>query len=327
MSNSLKHIRRVDIEFQSYCNRKCDWCPNKEFDRDFKEYLKESSYIRLLLNLKSEGFGSILNFQSENKKRMSYVKRFTPNQPKLSFLGYQEAFGSIDIFKDRVNSAYSILPPNVELLTNSNGDFISKDSLLDLPLTTLSIMDYDSKGRDYWREKLKELDVLIIEDVENRNELIGIHENIGNVRVSLNWVENWLIEDRGGSLKKEDLPDLNWKNNCSERIVPCPEPTYYINISYDGSVMPCCHLRPDNPKHKEFILGNINDDNIKDIYYSEKAIKFRKQLQNENGDYPEPCKHCQKVRATTCIGDPEGFEYYGEKYKGNKINKDFKVFN
>jgi len=124
-------------------------------------------------------------------------------------------------------------------------------------------------------------------------------------------------------ISDESLRELKWKNNREKRIVPCPEPTYFINITYDGYVMPCCHLRADIPEHQEFILGNVKDDTLEDIYYSDKAKKFRERLTVENGDYPEPCKYCQKIRGLKCSKAPNGFDWLGKRYQGNKINEKY----
>lgn len=29
----MKNLRLIEIELFSYCNRKCNWCPNKYIDR------------------------------------------------------------------------------------------------------------------------------------------------------------------------------------------------------------------------------------------------------------------------------------------------------
>ena len=45
----LSHIRRVDIEFHSYCNRLCEWCPNKTLRRDFDDIeMQDELYTKIL---------------------------------------------------------------------------------------------------------------------------------------------------------------------------------------------------------------------------------------------------------------------------------------
>lgn len=97
--------------------------------------------------------------------------------------------------------------------------------------------------------------------------MIAIHNSINVIKISLNWTEHIELEDRGGTLNKNNTNlNLKWKNNLNLREVPCFEPNYYINIYHDGSVMPCCHLRSDNSNHKEFIMGNLKNNSIIDIF-------------------------------------------------------------
>ena len=68
-----------------------------------------------------------------------------------------------------------------------------------------------------------------------------------------------------------------------------------MNIDFNGVVNPCCHIRSDNPEHKKYGLGNINDTSIQEIYTSKKAQEFRKLLISKDWEnYPDPCKYCTK---------------------------------
>lgn len=91
--------------------------------------------------------------------------------------------------------------------------------------------------------------------------------------------------------------EIAFENNMKPRNTYCPEPFHYISIGYDGSILPCCMLRVDSTKHKEYILGNVYKQNLVDIFYGKKATKFRKAVaQNhiDNTKYPEPCRFCHK---------------------------------
>ena len=175
------------------------------------------------------------------------------------------------------------------------------------------IEDYDCKGLEYWKNKCYEFNI----NIKHFDEfhIIGEHPNIQTVFIKLNWPKTVQLENRGGFFEPGDLPNYLWKNNMELRTIPCAEPTYYLNISYDGSVMPCCHMRPDNPNHKEYILGNIKEQSIIDIYYSEKAQQFREQVRTrDNNKLPEPCKRCHKYRDGKITGSPDGWDYKGLEY-------------
>ena len=312
MERDLSHIRRVDIELQSFCNRKCDWCPNKKFDRTFRDEMPEDIYLNLLHQLNDGGFG---RYGLQCQPIRNSDEQLPVDTQILSFIGYQECFSDIEFTKKRLIQAREILDDRICFVTSTNGDFITKESLENLLFTNIGIQDYDNKGLNYWLTKFKELDILPIGYTESLGMLYGIHRYIESITVKLDWSKNQLLQNRGGFFKKSDLPNHKWTNDMRKRIAPCPEPEYYINIYYDGSVMPCCHMRPDNPSHKEFILGNIKETSLIDIYYSEKAERFREQMRIENGEYPEPCQYCQKVRPENCLGSPSGWNYFANKYQ------------
>lgn len=318
MTRSLAHIRRVDIEYQSFCNRKCDWCPNKTLLRDKSIKMSDELYTNILHQLKESHFG-------EDDIPFSGIEgmkgALSQGTARLSFLGYQEPLSCPDLFKRRVKEAYDTLSGRVRIVSNTNGDYLNKESLENLMLTNLAIMDYDNKGKDYWMNKLKELDILPIDFDEKTETINAIHRYVNSVSVSCNWSKHDELQNRGGYFKQGDLPQYKWKLDMRPRTIPCPEAEYYINISYDGSVMPCCHMRPDNPEHQQYILGNVNEQSIVDIYYSQKAEEFREKMRHENGDFPEPCKYCQKIREENCTGSPSGWNYMGLEYY-RKIKKE-----
>lgn len=317
----FSHIRKVDIEFQSYCNRTCDWCPNKTFSRKEKHYMSDETYTKILTELRDNNFGTE-RFRQAGIKGLSYAK--------LGFIGYQEPFSDPDLFKRRVRQAFDMFGP-VQFIANTNGDFLSKEVLDGLPLTNLSIMDYDCKGIEYWTKQFDELGICIMGYNPELHQLQGIHNSVNTITVSCDWPEHAKLENRGGYFNKTDINDMSWRNNMTERIVPCPDLDYTIRITWDGYVMPCCHLRADNPDHKAFILGNVNDDTLVNILNSNKANELRHRLHNMDSDVtlPEPCKYCQRISRDIYTGAPNGWCYDGpaecekqEKYSGVELTYD-----
>ena len=322
----LSHIRRIDIELHSFCNRTCEWCPNKTYLRNKQVKMSDETYHKILNELNEFGFAPVRKIISKTttESKLDFFRTYTKDQPIVSFLGYMESMSDIKLLKKRVLEAKHKLPPYVELFANTNGDYISKDNLDGLHLTTLNIMDYDCKGKDFWRKKLEDSGCLIIEDNNIQTTgVMAIHKHVNLIRVAVNWTQSSRLENRAGALTKDDeiIKFMSWENDAGKRIVPCPEPTYYLNITYDGNVMPCCHIRSDIPIHQEFILGNVENNTLAEIYYSDKAEQFRSSLTKENGEYPSTCINCQKIRKDVCSGAPNGFDYLGPRYQGNKINE------
>lgn len=289
-------------------------------------------FEKIINELAAAGFGKHRTFwpkpSTENfNVPPTYFRSFTENQPVLSFLGYMEPMADIKNFKTKLNFAIDHLPEHVEFLSNTNGDYIKKENLEGLYLTTLNIMDYDRLGKEYWTKKLSDEGCLIIEDenIDFRG-VLAVNSSIGVIKVNVDWPDYHQLENRAGALNRDDdvIREMKWRNEVDERIVPCPEPTYYMNITFDGNVMPCCHLRSDIPIHQDYILGNVKNNTLEEIYNSPKALEFRQRLVNERGDYPDPCKNCQKIRPSECTGAPNGMMYLGRRYQGNVINESVK---
>ncbi|OHD79314.1 MAG: radical SAM protein, partial [Spirochaetes bacterium RIFOXYB1_FULL_32_8] len=77
----------------------------------------------------------------------------------------------------------------------------------------------------------------------------------------------------------------------------CAAGWFSVNINYNGDV----HFCADYP---DYIIGNIKNSNLMDIYNNERAVKFRKALKSsENGLFPA-CKRCYQLMlcGESCTG-------------------------
>jgi radical SAM protein with 4Fe4S-binding SPASM domain len=100
---------------------------------------------------------------------------------------------------------------------------------------------------------------------------------------------------------KNIAKELSLANNCNvinHVIVPgkyqpifptfgdtfCVMPWMHLHIAPDGSVLPCCAGDTNYP------LGNINQDNLVDIYNNKNFQKLRQGLLT--GKHPKECQHC-----------------------------------
>ena len=310
---SLNKVTSLEIEIFSKCNRKCNWCPNSIVDRFSKNtYMSEEVYIKFLQDINKEIY---------NKEDL-----------KLSYSRYNEPFLDIELLKKRVTQAKDIIP-NIILECNTNGDILRKKGpeILDgLFLDILNIMDYDCKGIEHGKELFKKHKIRTLTNNEcegyysdfkdKKHVLLGIHKQIKLIKYVSDWPITQEIQGRGGALineggkieiisnygnKGSKLKSIKSKSYTTQkghlstvsednmRKEPCSYPTTGIFVDYNGSVTPCCNIRSDINIHKDFILGNINEDSIDNIFNSKKATKFRDTLASKNWKkYPLPCKYC-----------------------------------
>lgn len=301
----LKHFRGVNLEFHSKCNRKCLWCPNKKFDRFSKDSIMDKDlYIKILKDLKDNHFDESYNENIEIQKT-------------ISFLGYQEPLLQPDIFKEYVHIAQDIIGYKVFLVSSTNGDFLTKENLNNLHLNNLCVMDYDNKGLDYWMNKMEELECPLIYPETPYETLTFIHDSVNTIQIHLNWPERQFIEDRGGSLNKNEMIEKGLKVRVKRRKKDCPEMSYYLNIAYNGLVMPCCNMRFDNPEHSNYILGDLKTQTLHEILTSDKYLKFKNILENKDNfiGFEKICTYCTKIKPMKLSGAPNGYQYSGGSYK------------
>ena len=214
------------MELSSFCNRKCNFCPNSFIDRTNECFMKHADFIKILTELRDIGYSN-------------YISLSRYNEPTYHLEYLQECINTITEYL-----------PDAKIVFNTNGDY-DWQSITGADIT---VMDYD-----------KPLP--------------------------------FSINNRAGSLNISGL---------GYRKVPCFEPNFFIGIDYTGDVVPCCNFRGDNPKHRYYILGNIKDNTLDEIYNSMKAQSFKKAVNLSK--FPEPCWYCTKMagRYTRDIPDKEG---------------------
>jgi len=62
-----------------------------------------------------------------------------------------------------------------------------------------------------------------------------------------------------------------------------------------GHVVPCCGVMMSNNRTKleELSFGNINEQSLKDIWFSDKYKQFRKMITNPIAPVPKVCMGCR----------------------------------
>jgi radical SAM protein with 4Fe4S-binding SPASM domain len=75
---------------------------------------------------------------------------------------------------------------------------------------------------------------------------------------------------------------------------PCPDIRSYLHILHTGDVLPCCNA-PEPDVAGKMVFGNIDKDQVLDIWRSEKYISFKKaHARKAIVDYPD-CRRCSQT--------------------------------
>lgn len=256
---TLQNLHLIEIELFSYCNRKCIWCPNNHIDRTQIQYLNQSLLIQLIDELKKNNY-----------------------QNYISFSRYNEPLSQIAIFKAQVAYIKSQLP-DATLVTNTNGDFLFKESLNGLFIDELTIMDYDNRGLEFCVDKLRECECEIL---EISYPYIYAQYNTMKILYYVDWPKHSQINDRGGSLTQYSV---------EQRNRPCFEPMYFIGVNYDGTLSPCCNIRNDITKHQNYIFGNLQNNSLNDVLQSNEYNVFVNSCAAGYFEKNSPCYYCQNT--------------------------------
>lgn len=269
-----KNLYLIEIEIASFCNRKCWFCPNYTIDRHSSNIeMEEELYLKIIDNLKD------INYSN-----------------KLSFHRFNEPLASRELIMKRIKQARNALP-NANLQIFTNGDYLTRDYLDELRLAGINnmLMSYYSKednqfdlenvikpAMDKIAKKLG-LDYFVLVDDYKEYKIKFDYSGMNFMYLAMNFEE--IGGDRGGSVntihvKREEVRDYG-----------CFYPIADLYIDYNGLVMPCCNMRSDVKTHEPYILGDVNNNNLFEIFTSEKFVNMRKYLYS-NTLKDGPCMHC-----------------------------------
>lgn len=267
-----KTVNRIEVETHSYCNRRCDYCPNVIGDRLGPNVrIKPAIWHKLLGNLQEVGFDKAMVLNS-----------------------YNEPLYDREILT-RIKEARAALP-SANLMIYTNGDYLTPefvDELASAGLSYLHVSIHLKRG-----EKFTDLYVLNrIADVSHRMQRQVRFKNIrsGDVIVAEFDHPGMKIETRAINFDKHGndrgglLPDLSPEK---PRTDPCTFVFSHFHMGFTGNVVPCCHIRSDRPEHAKHVVGNLEQsDSIFDIFFGEKAAAWRRGLIH-NREKTGPCATC-----------------------------------
>ena len=119
----------------------------------------------------------------------------------------------------------------------------------------------------------------------NDGRVVAIWKAFGNLQDIISEHRDYIKfgNDRGGVIDVEHKV---------MRMAPCPHPVSFFYVMYNGDIMPCCHINPDIPSMKSYIIGNIgNFSSIFDAYANSSLVEWRCAL-TSTGPKGLPCTWC-----------------------------------
>ncbi len=210
-----------------------------------------------------------LNMSVEDAEKIAINLSNHNYKGKISYSGYSENFINKK-FVDIISVMRKYLKDNL-FECNTNGDFLKKETIgnfFESGLDLLYINLYDGIEQ---REKFEE----IMSDIDESKYKYRAHYSQDDYGLFIN--------NRGGNIDwlgfdESDIESLKGK--------PCHYPFYKLFVDWNGDVLFC-----SNDWGKEIIVGNLVEEKLFDVWFSDKMYEIRKKLSKGDRDF-SPCESC-----------------------------------
>ena len=241
----------IEISESGTCNRTCSFCP-----RSAPNFIDKKEFITNTLHEKL-----CLELKELNYKGT------------IRYSGFVEPMLDKNIF-NLINMVRNHLPEsNIEMVTNGDPLNLKRlKKLFESGLNKILISAYDGKVES---EKLEDL---CVQANLNEKQYIVRHRYYSE------------DEDFGITLSNRSglMADAEFKIDALKEPLkkPCYIPSYTFFLDYQGDVLMCPH-----DWGKKVILGDLNKEKLKDIWFSKRFMGIRKMLNKSNRNFT-PCNVC-----------------------------------
>jgi len=248
---SLPLPTEIEISESGTCNRSCSFCP-----RSAANFIDKKEFITNKLHEKLCVELKDLNYKGT-----------------IRYSGFVEPMLDKNIF-NLINMVRNYLPEsNIEMVTNGDPLNLKRlKKLFESGLNKILISAYDGKVES---EKLEDL---CVQANLNEKQYIVRHRYYSE------------DEDFGITLSNRSglMADAEFKIDALKEPLkkPCYIPSYTFFLDYQGDVLMCPH-----DWGKKVILGDLNKEKLKDIWFSKRFMGIRKMLNKSNRNFT-PCNVC-----------------------------------
>jgi radical SAM protein with 4Fe4S-binding SPASM domain len=241
----------IEISESGTCNRTCSFCP-----RSAANFIDKKEFITNKLHEKL----------CIELKELNY-------KGTIRYSGFVEPMLDKNIF-NLINMVRNYLPEsNIEMVTNGDPLNLKRlKKLFESGLNKILISAYDGK------EESDKLEDLCIQANLTEKQYIVRHRYYSE------------DQDFGITLSNRSglMTDAEFKIDALKEPLkkPCYIPSYTFFLDYQGDVLMCPH-----DWGKKVILGDLNKEKLKDIWFSKRFMGIRKMLNKSNRNF-KPCNVC-----------------------------------
>lgn len=265
-------VTQVEIETFTYCNRACWFCPNSRIDRrSANTFMDEALYLRILSDLASIGYDGVVTYSRYNEPLADRV------------------------ILTRLRQARAALPKAC-LSTHTNGDYLTRaylDELREAGLNRLRVQVY--LGND---DRFS--DTRMLTRMSRRLNDLGLPYEFVLAAAGVRYMAAVRYEGmevtfdaRNFDAMGVDRGQLVTLAQPYTREAPCLVVFQHLYIDHDGSIVPCCNIRSDEPSHRDYVVGTLRDGrSLFEAYANGPLADWRRGLLTY-GPKRKPCDTCR----------------------------------
>jgi radical SAM protein with 4Fe4S-binding SPASM domain len=264
-------VSQVEIEVFTYCNRKCYFCPNSYIDRrSTNTYMQEDLYLKILGELRTIEYGGVITYSRYNEPLADRI------------------------ILSRLRQAKELVP-NAALSTHSNGDYLDRPYLEELRAAGLNILRIQS----YLGNRKKFSDAAILTRMSRQLNKLGYPYKFTMVAPGVRYIATVRVPGMEVTVDARNFDVIGVDRGQTitlpqkyKRISPCLIVFQHLYIDHDGSVVPCCNIRSDEPRHKLYVIDKLTDKKtIFEAYANSVLADWRRSLLRY-GEKNPPCNTC-----------------------------------
>jgi radical SAM protein with 4Fe4S-binding SPASM domain len=267
----MKLPNYIEIETSRYCNRQCEWCPNHVLqDRTVQEFMSWPDLEKIVRSLSRSQYRGWLAFHNYNEPLAN---------PRIA---------------DELRFARQHLP-DAKLTIFTNGDRLTSKLFLALVSAGLSEMrvtiypktmnqpEASHKKLWSWLQRKPFLQTKDWQELLVRQGPALVHAGCPEIILISPYVDRYY--DRGGT-----IPPLSIKN----RTIPCLLTSNSLSVDYKGNIKMCCNVVAGNEYHRDYLLGNVRDHDVLDVWNSQAFDVMRERHKRADWSATPICRSCRQ---------------------------------
>jgi len=286
----------ISIEPTTTCNLKCIECPSGQNILNRKTGSMEYVVFKNIIEqIKKYAFFITLYFQGEpylNKNFLKMVNYARKNKLYVS-TSTNGHFLTKEIAEETVMSDLNRIIISLDGINQQTYELYRKGGNFDKVIEGIKNLVNAKK------ELRKNNPFIILQFIvfsTNEDQIEAIKEIGKDLGVNQIQIKTAQINDKNNNsllpsnkrysrYKKNNENKLTLKKKLSNK---CYKIWHSLVITWDGKIVPCCY-----DKHADFLMGNINSENITDVWKSNKFADFKNQILKNRKIIPI-CNNCSE---------------------------------